>query len=157
WERAVPDLFRRVRRWLRWRRLDDDLSEELEFHRAMTVRRLEAGGMPPDEAAIAERRIVGSGALAADRARDVWMPAWAQDLARDVRFAVRLLARERGFTIVVATVLGLGIGTANLMGVLLDAVCIRGLPIPRVDRVVSVGARDAQKRDVAISYREFDR
>src|SRR5262249_30843080 len=103
------------------------------------------------------RRTFGSSALAADRARDVWLAAWAQDLARDVRFAVRLLVRERGFTAVVVTVLGLGIGTANLQSVLLDAVCIRGLPIRRVDRVLFVGARDAQKRDVALSYREFDR
>ncbi len=153
----MGDLFRRMRRWLRWGQQDDELSEELEFHRMMARRRFEADGLSPDAAAAAARRVFGSGALAADRARDVWLPAWAQDLTRDVRFAVRLLARDRGFTIVVATVLGLGIGTANLMFVLVDAVCVRGLPIPRVDRVVFVGARDAQKRDIAISHREFDR
>ena len=153
----MGELIRRIREWLRWRRLNDTLAEELEFHRTMTERRLEAGGMAPDAAAAAARRALGSGALAADQSRDVWMAAWAQDLARDGRFAGRMLARERGFTIVVVTVLGLGIGTASLMWVLLDAVCVRGLPIPRVDRVVFVGARDSQKRDIAVSYREFDR
>src|SRR5262245_18980958 len=153
----MGELIRRLRQWMRWGQLNDTLSEELEFHREMAQRRFEADGLAPDAAAAAAQRAFGSGALAADRARDVWIAAWAQDLARDARFAVRLLSRDRGFTIVVATVLGLGIGTANLMFVLVDAVCVRGLPIPRVDRVVFVGARDAQKRDLAISYREFDR
>jgi predicted permease len=153
----MADVIRRIRQWLRWRTLHDDLSEELAFHRTMAQRRFEADGMAPDEAAAAARRVFGSGALAADRARDVWLSAWAQDLARDVHFAGRLLASDRGFTIVVVTVLGLGIGTANLMSVLVDAVCVRGLPIPQVDRVLFLGARDAQRRDVALSYREFDR
>src|SRR5437763_5780563 len=155
--RAMADLIRRVRQWMRWRRMDDDLSEELAFHRMMAQRRFEADGMASDAAAAAAQRAFGSGALAADRARDVWLAAWAQDIARDVRFAVRLLARERSFTALIVTVLGLGIGTANLQSVLVDAVCIRGLPIPRVDRVLFLGARDAQNRDVALSYREFDR
>ena len=153
----MRDLLRRVRHWLRWRRLDDDLSEELACHRAMAEQRFAADGLPPEEASAAARRTFGSGALAADRARDVWMPAWAQDLGRDVRFAVRLFTRERAFSIVVATVLGLGIGTANLQWVLLDAVCVRGLPIPDVGRVLVFGARDSQGRDVALSYREFER
>ena len=153
----MRDLIRRARQWLRWRRLDDDLREELDFHHAMTARRLENGGMPPADAATAARRLVGSGALAADRARDVWMPAWAQDLGRDVRFALRLCARDRAFTILVASVLGLGIGMANLQWVLVDAVCVRGLPIPGVGRVLFVDARDSRNRDLALSYREFER
>jgi len=153
----VGDLIRRARRWLRWRQLDDDLSEELDFHRAMTARRLEDGGLAPDEAAIAARRIFGSGALAADRARDVWTPAWAQDLGRDLRFALRLCARDRAFTILVASVLGLGIGMANLQWVLVDAICIRGLPIAGAGRVLFFGARDSHNRDLPLSYREFER
>jgi len=153
----MGNLIRRIRQWLRWRRMDDDLSEELAFHRMMAQRRFEADGMTPDAAAAAAQRRFGSGALAADQAREVWLAAWAQDLARDVRFAIRLLARERSFTIVVVTVLGLGIGTASLQCVLLDAVCIRGLPIAGVDRVLFLGARDSQNRDLALSYRELDR
>jgi putative ABC transport system permease protein len=156
-EHGGRELMRRVRRWLRWRQLDDDLAEEMGFHRAMTQERLEAGGMTPDAASAATGRAFGSRALAADRARDVWMPAWAQDTARDVRFALRMLVRDRSFTLVVVAVLGLGIGTASVQSVLVDAVCIRGLPIPGVDRVLFFGAKDSADRDVALSYREFDR
>jgi putative ABC transport system permease protein len=153
----MGELIRRVQRWLRWQRLDDELSEEMAFHRAMAERQFEAAGMTPEAAAAAARRTFGSDALTADRARDVWVAAWAQDLARDVRFAFRMLARERAFTAVTVLVLGLGIGTASLQSVLVDAVCIRGLPIPGVDRVLFLGARDAHNHDLALSYREFDR
>jgi putative ABC transport system permease protein len=156
-ERQSPRLVRRLGRWLRRRRWEGDLSEEMAFHRAMTAQRLEDEGLAPGAAAAAAQRAFGSAALAADRARDVWTPPWIQDIARDIRFAVRLLARERAFTIAVVVVLGLGIGTASLQFVLVDAVCLRGLPIPDVGRVLFLGARDASRRDVALSYREFDR
>src|SRR5262245_15739240 len=77
-------------------------------------------------------------------------------LWRDLRLAVRMLARDRAFTSVAVLVLGLGIGVANMQFVLLNAVCIRGLPIPRVDRVLFVSARDARDRDVPLSFREFE-
>ena len=50
----MGDLIRRIRQWLRWRRLDDDLSEEVAFHRMMAQRRFEADGMAPDAAAAAD-------------------------------------------------------------------------------------------------------
>lgn len=78
------------------------------------------------------------------------------DLAHDVRFGIRLLARERGFTTAAVLVLGLGLGIASMQFVLVDAICLRGLPIPRVDRVLFLGARDAQQRDATLSYREFE-
>src|SRR5438552_8421128 len=149
-------VIRRVRQWLRWREFDADLSEEMGFHRALRERELEAGGMDARDAAIAARAAFGSGALAGERARDVWIPPWLQDLGRDFRFAARLLVKERAFTSVVVIVLGLGIGVANLQLVLIDATCIRGLPIPRVDRVLFVGARDSHDRDVTLAYREFE-
>jgi putative ABC transport system permease protein len=152
----MRDLIRRLQRLLRWRRFDADLSEEMEFHRALRERDLEAGGMDARDAATAARRAFGSSALASERARDVWIPPSLQDLGRDFRFAARLLVKERAFTAVVVIVLGLGIGVANLQLVLIDAICVRGLPLPRVDRVLFFGARDSHERDLTLSYREFE-
>src|SRR5690348_3095780 len=84
------------------------------------------------------------------------MPPALADAGRDLRYALRLLGRERGFAAATAGVLALGLGIANMQFVLLDAICLRGLPIPRVERVLFIGARDAQRRDVAVSYREFE-
>ncbi|OLC40705.1 MAG: hypothetical protein AUH43_25845 [Acidobacteria bacterium 13_1_40CM_65_14] len=79
-----------------------------------------------------------------------------QNLTRDVRQAVRLLFKDRRFTILAVTVLGLGIGVNNTQFILVNAICIRGLPIERVDRVVWFGARDSRDRDLALSYRELE-
>jgi putative ABC transport system permease protein len=51
------------------------------------------------------------------------------DLAQDVRFAARLLLKDRAFTAVAILALGLGIGVNNTLFTILNAFCIRGLPI----------------------------
>jgi putative ABC transport system permease protein len=149
-------LLRRMWYMMHQPRLEADLAEEMELHRDMRLNDLKTRGLAPPDAQLAARRAFGSGALARNQSRDVWIPPWLQDLGRDLRFAARLLVRERAFTATVVIVLGLGIGVANLQFVLLDAICLRGLPIPRVDRVLFLGARDAHDRDVTLSYREFE-
>jgi predicted permease len=79
-----------------------------------------------------------------------------RDLVRDIHFAFRLLAKDRRFTLLAVTVLGLGIGVNNTQFILVNAICIRGLPLERVDRVVWFAARDARDRDLALSHRELE-
>src|SRR5438034_8914320 len=74
----------------------------------------------------------------------------------DLRFAFRLLAKDRRFSLLAVAVLGLGIGVNNTQFILVNAICIRGLPIERVDRVVWFAARDVRDRDLALSYRELE-
>jgi predicted permease len=75
---------------------------------------------------------------------------------RDLRLACRLLLKDRRFTLLAVTVLGLGIGVNNTQFILVNAICIRGLPIERVDRVLSFAAHDARDRDLPLSYRELE-
>src|SRR4030095_5881980 len=75
---------------------------------------------------------------------------------RDLRLACRLLFNDRHFTLLAVTVLGLGIGVNNTQFILVNAVCIRGLPVERVDRGVSFSARDARDRDMPLSHRELE-
>src|SRR5437870_4808106 len=74
----------------------------------------------------------------------------------DLRFAFRLLAKDRRFSLLAVTVLGLGIGVNNTQFILVNAICLRGLPIERVDHVVWFAARDARDRDLALSYHELE-
>ena len=87
---------------------------------------------------------------------DHMLSAWVQEVWRDFRFAIRLLKKERGFTLVAATVLGLGIGVNNTQFILVNAICIRGLPIDKPDRVLFFSARDARDQELSLSFREFD-
>jgi predicted permease len=78
------------------------------------------------------------------------------NLWQDIRFAVRLLVKDRWFTAVAALALALGIGVNATVFTFVNAVLIRGLPINDPDRVMVVGTRDARNRDRGMSYPDFE-
>ena len=59
-------------------------------------------------------------------------------VTRELRHAVRSLARSRGFTIAAVVTLGLGIGAATAIFTMLDAVVLRPLAYPNADRLVEL-------------------
>jgi predicted permease len=76
-------------------------------------------------------------------------------LLQDVRFAVRLLVKNRWVTIVSAVVLALGIGSTSAMFTFVNAILLRGLPFPDSDRIVALGSRDARNRNLGVAYYDF--
>jgi putative ABC transport system permease protein len=151
----MRQLLRRAWYVIRRRRFEADLAEEMACHRAMKERELVEGGENPRDAAFLAQRTFGSTALARDQARDVWMWTWWQDLGRDARFATRVLVKDCGFTFAAVTVLALGIGANNTLSVLVDAICLRGLPIDRPERVLFLTTHDGRNQELGLSYREF--
>jgi len=75
---------------------------------------------------------------------------------QDLKFAARLLARERAFTVTAVLALALGIGVNNTLFTIVDAICIRGLPLDHPDRVVDVSERDQTHPFLLLSPRQFD-
>src|SRR4029078_1774184 len=76
-------------------------------------------------------------------------------LLQDLRFAVRLLVKDRWFTAIAIGALALGIGVNSTVFTFVNAVLIRGLPFAEPDRIMSLGTRDARGRDRGLSYLEF--
>src|SRR5207249_10367090 len=72
-----------------------------------------------------------------------------------VGFAVRLLAKDRWVTCAAVVALALGIGVGNTFFIVINAVCLRGLPIDAADRVLYVSARDAKGSELGVSHRDF--
>ena len=68
---------------------------------------------------------------------------WIQDL----RFALRLLWKDRWFTAAAATALALGIGVNTTVFTFVNAVLLRGLPFPDADRLVFVQAVNRDNAD----------
>jgi predicted permease len=77
-------------------------------------------------------------------------------LWEDLRFAVRLLVKDKWFTLVAAVALALGIGVNATVFTFVNAVLIRGLPIEDSDQVMALNSFDpVRTRDMGVSYLDF--
>jgi predicted permease len=76
---------------------------------------------------------------------------------QDIKFGVRRLAREPGFTAVVVVALALGIGVNTTVFTLVNAVLFRGLPFEQPNRVMFLSSNDHAKNrnDIGVSYPDF--
>src|SRR5262245_7805317 len=106
----VRRLLARLRYLLHHGKHDNDLREAMALHREMTRSQFEKRGLSAREADAASRRRFGNDALARNEARDVWIWPGLQDISQDVRFAVRVLVKDRRFTIAAIVALALGVG-----------------------------------------------
>jgi putative ABC transport system permease protein len=63
-------------------------------------------------------------------------------LWRDLRYAIRVLAKSPGYTVVAVLALTLGIGANAIVFTLTNAMLFKGFPFDRSDRIVYMGTRD---------------
>src|SRR5206468_11396623 len=77
------------------------------------------------------------------------------NLMRDLRFALRLLIKDKWFTAVAVVALAFGIGVDATVFTFVNAVLIRGLPFNDPDRILVVTSRDARGREHGASYLDF--
>jgi predicted permease len=77
-------------------------------------------------------------------------------LWEDLRFAARLLLKDKWFTLVAAVALALGIGVNATVFTFVNAVLIRGLPIADPDRTMAVDSFDrVRNRGMGVSYLDY--
>ena len=57
-------------------------------------------------------------------------------IVREIRYALRLVRRNKGFALAVLVSTGLGVGATASIFSLIDAFLLRPLPVPATNRVV---------------------
>ncbi len=123
------------RRW----RVEDELAAELRDHlERETEHQMTTRGVSQTEA----RRRAGASLQAVqavkERCREVWRFRWLDDLGSDLRFGVRGLARNPGFTATAVLSLALGVGATVAIFSLLDRVLLRPLPVTDPSELANV-------------------
>jgi putative ABC transport system permease protein len=130
--------FLRLRSFLRRERADVELDREVASHLALLEDEHRRRGLGEREARLAARRAMGSVALAKDRHRDARAFVWLDDLRQDLRFTLRLVRRDPGFTSVAVLTLALGTGATTAIFSLVNGVLLRPLPYEGSERLVRV-------------------
>ena len=94
----MTSLLRRLSWWLRRRRKETELREELRFHIEEEADRLQEDGLAQDQARWAAHRDLGNVTRLREETRTLWTSAVIDQLAQDVRYAVRTMASNKTFT-----------------------------------------------------------
>ena len=121
--RSVREWIHRLLGTVRPSRHDEDLQEELRLHAELAAHR--------------GHRVTGT-TQAMDALRDQRGLRWLDDLVRDVRYALRVLARGKAFTATALISLALGIGASTGIFTLLDQVLLRPLAVNEPGRLVQI-------------------
>ena len=121
---SIPgEWFRRARYLVNRRQIEHDLRREMEAHREM----------------LAAPARFGNTLQLREDAQDVWGWRWLDDLAQDVRYAVRTLAvSHRAFAVTGVLMLAVGIGVTTAVFSVVSGLLLRPLPFAQPERLVEL-------------------
>jgi len=145
----------RLRSIFRRGRVEQELSEELQFHLENKIEEGIARGLSADEARCQALRAMDGLEQRKEEIRDQRRVHWLTDFVDDVRFAARSLRRTPGLATLVVVTLALGIGMTATPFSMLDALIFRPYPVPDPGQVVTLVSTTRDNRFEGFSYREY--
>ncbi|HSK75441.1 MAG TPA: ABC transporter permease [Thermoanaerobaculia bacterium] len=139
---SLREIWSRVRLWAGRETMEREMDEEMRFHIEQATAKNIQAGMAPGEARRAARIAFGGLERFKEESREESRPRFLEELAQDVRYGVRTLGRNPGFTAVAVLTLALGIGANTAIFSVVDGVLLRPVPFDRVERLMVVWETD---------------
>ena len=156
-------LLNRLASMLRWvlRRntIERELHDELRTFIDMAATARENEGTPPAEARRLAALDLGGMEQVKERVRTERPGAWLAEMAQDLRYSLRTLARAPVFTAVALLTLALGIGANTAIFTIVNGAILRPLAYPRPQQLMSISSEFPAFGSVAslsaAEYQEF--
>ncbi|MGH9837162.1 MAG: ADOP family duplicated permease [Blastocatellia bacterium] len=123
------NLFRRRQR-------EAELDAEIRSHLDEAIRDRIERGETPDEARHNALREFGNVGLVKEVTREMWGWASLERFVQDLRYGLRVLFKQKGFTTIAVFSLALGIGANTAIFSVIDVLMLRTLPVRNPEQLV---------------------
>jgi predicted permease len=139
--------------WLRLRSLGQrravkqEIDEELRFHIEQRTAENIKAGMSPEDAAREARKRFGNFQTIREQGREKRGASLGEAAWQDIRFGLRMLRMQPGFTAVAVLTLALGIGASTAIYSVVNTVLLNPVPGPEPDRLMEIGERTHGNKD----------
>jgi len=133
------------------------MAEEIQQHVDLLTERKIAAGMSPEAARHAALREFGGVEQIKESAREQRISVWLDQLWQDLRFGVRMLQRNPGFSLLAILCLTLGIGTNAAVFSWIEGILFHPYPIvAHEERMLAlVGTTRGVSSNNGLSYPDF--
>jgi predicted permease len=141
------ELLRRLRILFDRARYERDLDEEMAHHLAMLEEHRGTGA----------RKQFGNVTFLKEESRSMWSFGFLEQMAQDIRYALRTMAANPLFTATAALSLALGIGANTAIYSFMDAILMRSLPVAHPEQLAIVEWHSVKRPGVVRSLNGSNR